>query len=163
MTYAPRDYNYFYFTGPEGRLEYSVVFDKEAKAKPVSEGAEMGYFPNEGKPQIRLFNKNGIVEFMDVKTLHKGFGHGGADVKLIASLLGVELSGVDPIQRATPEQARNAVSIADMAARSIAHGGRYVAIDQTGRDYPPFPPSPFSRYRIRNTSSDRSAMTTENR
>ena len=163
MTYAPREYNYFYFTGPEGRLEYSVVFDKEAKAKPVSEGAEMGYFPNEGKPQIRLFHKNGFVEFMDVETLHKGFGHGGADVKLIASLLGVELPGVDPIQRATPEQARNAVSIADMAARSIAHGGRYVTLDETGRDYPPFPPSPFSGYRIRNTSSDRSVMTTENK
>lgn len=140
MTYAPREYSYFYFTGHEGRLEYSVVFDAKAKPKSSSGGAEMGYFPNEGRPEIRLFHRNGSVEFIDVKTLHKGFGHGGADVKLIASVLGVELPGVDPLQRATPEQARNAVAIADMAARSIAKGGSYVAFEETGLDFPP-PPS----------------------
>ncbi len=120
--------------------EYSVVFDAKAKQKSSSGGAEMGYFPNEGRPEIRLFHKNGSVEFIDIKTLHKGFGHGGADVKLIASVLGVELPGVDPLQRTTPEQARNAVAIADMAARTIAKGGSYVAFEETGLDFPP-PPS----------------------
>ncbi|MEI6424466.1 MAG: Gfo/Idh/MocA family oxidoreductase [Lentisphaerota bacterium] len=144
MTYAPREYNYFYFTGHDGRLEYSVVFDAEAKSKAVSGGAETGHFPNVGKPEIRLFHRNGNVDFVDVKKFHKGFGHDGADVKLIASLLDVDLPGIHPVQRATLEQARNAVSIADMAARSIAQGGRYVAFEETGRDFPPFPPSTFS-------------------
>ncbi|MDD5677278.1 MAG: Gfo/Idh/MocA family oxidoreductase [Kiritimatiellae bacterium] len=141
MTFAPREYNYFYFTGTEGRLEYSVVFEPNEKLDDNRSGAETGFFANEGKPQIRLLHKDGKVEFINVKRLHKGYGHGGADVKLIASVLGVPIEGVDPIQRATPEQARNAVAIADMAARSIAGGGRYVAIEETGRDRPPLPPS----------------------
>lgn len=141
MTFAPREYSYFYFTGTAGRLEYSVVFEPAAQLDDKRGGAETGYFANEGKPQIRLFHKDGKVEFINVRQLHKGYGHGGADVKLIASVLAVPIEGVDPIQRATPEQARNAVAIADMAARSIAGGNRYVSIEETGRDRPPAPPS----------------------
>lgn len=143
MTFAPREYNYFYFTGSEGRLEYSVVFESAEKLDADRGGAEMGFFANEGKPQIRFIHKDGKVEIIDAKVLHKGFGHGGADVKLIASVLGVPIAGVDAdsIQRATPEQARNAVAIADMAARSIAGGSRYISIEETGRDRPPAPPS----------------------
>jgi len=80
------------------------------------------------------------LEFIDVDSLFEGYGHGGADVRLIADLLGMDLPGADPIQRATPEQARNAVAIADMAARSIAGNGRCVAVEETGRDFPPPPP-----------------------
>lgn len=141
VTYAPREYNYYNFTGHEGRLEYSVVFDSKAKPDQGTGGAETGFASNEGKPQVRLFHKDGAVEFVDVQKLHEGYGHGGADVKLIASLLGIELPGIDPIQRATPEQARDAVAIADMAARSIARNGSCVAFEETGRDFPPFPPS----------------------
>lgn len=141
MTFAPREYNYFYFTGTEGRLEYSVVFEPKEKIKTARGGAEMGFFANEGKPQIRLLSKGGTVEFVPAQVLRAGFGHGGADVKLVADILGVPIEGIDPIQRATPEQARHAVAIADMAARSIAAGGRRVTIEETGKDFPPFPPS----------------------
>lgn len=125
IAYAPREYNYYNFTGHEGRLEYSVVYDRTANA---------------GKSQIRLFHRDGRLEFIDVDSLFEGYGHGGADVRLIADLLGMDLPGADPIQRATPEQARNAVAIADMAARSIAGNGRCVAVEETGRDFPPPPP-----------------------
>ncbi len=141
LTFAPREYNYYYFTGTEGRLEYSVVFEPETKLETAKGGAEMGFFANEGKPQIRLLHKDGKVEFVNVRQMHKGFGHGGADLKLVGSILGVPVEGIDPIQRATPEQARNAVAISDMAARSIAAGGRTVKIEETGRDFPPTPPS----------------------
>jgi predicted dehydrogenase len=141
VAFAPREYSYFYFTGTEGRLEYSVVFEPAAPLDAQRGGAEMGFFANEGKPQIRLLRKDGTIELVNVRTLHKGFGHGGADVKLVADVLKVPIEGVDPIQRATPEQARHAVAIADMAARSIAAGGRAVTIEETGKDFPPFPPS----------------------
>ena len=65
-----------------------------------------------------------------------------ADKKLLASILDLgDVAGeIDPLQRATAEQARDAVMVADMAARSIADGGRYVTCDETGKDYPPAPP-----------------------
>jgi len=142
ITYAPREYNYFHFTGTEGRLEYDVRFEETQEAQDAPQGgAEMGFFSRKGQPEIRLIKKNGAVEFIPVRILHEGFGHGGADVKLIASILDIEIPGVDPIQRATADQGRNAIAIADMAARSIAHGGRYVSIEETGKDFPPFPPS----------------------
>jgi len=142
IAYAPREYSYFYFTGTEGRLECDTRFKagEEQEAAPFG-GAEMGFFAREGSREVRLIHKDGTVEFIPVEKLHDGFGHGGADVKLVASLLGVEVPGVDPIQRATAEQARDAVAVADMAARSIADGSRYVAIEETGKDFPPFPPS----------------------
>ncbi len=141
-TFAPREYNYYFFTGSEGRLEYRVVFEPTPAQKdaPVG-GAEMGFFSTRGQPQIQLFRNNGQVETIEVRPLHSGFGHGGADVKLVATVLGVPIEGVDPIQQATPDQARNAVAVADMAARSIAAGGREISIEDTGKDFPPFPPS----------------------
>ncbi len=149
ITFAPREYNYYSFTGTEGRLEYRVEFPPTPDTGPDAPkgGAEMGFFSTRGTPRIQLFRKDGAVENVAVEKYHAGYGHGGGDVKLVASLLDVPIEGVDPIQRATPEQARNAVAIADMAARSIAAGGREVRIEETGRDYPPFPPSAKRRAR----------------
>ena len=142
IAYAPREYSYFYFTGTEGRIECDTRFEpgEEPEAAPYG-GAEMGFFGREGKREVRRHHKDGSVEYIPVKKLHEGFGHGGADVKLLASLLDVEVPGVDPIQRASAEQARDAVAVADMAARSIAAQSRYVSIEETGDDFPPTPPS----------------------
>lgn len=140
LCFAPREYNYFYFTGTAGRLEYGMAFHKKIAAAENAGMAEMGYFEEVGKPYIRLLRNDGTVESVAVETRHADYGHGGADVKLVAALLGVPIGEVDPIQNATPDQARNAVAIADMAARSIAAGGRYVGIAETGRDFPPAPP-----------------------
>jgi len=65
-------------------------------------------------------------------------GHGGADISLIADLLGLDNS--DPHRRASPEEARQAVLVADLASRSLAAGGRPVSRDEAGRDNPPPPP-----------------------
>ncbi len=140
LAFAPREYNYFYFTGDKGRLEYGVAFTPKPAETGKQGMAEMGYFEEVGKPFIRLLKHDRTVENVAVERKHAEYGHGGADVKLIATLLGVPIENVDPIQLATPEQARNAVAIADMAARSIAAGGRYVGIEETGRDFPPAPP-----------------------
>ncbi len=140
VTFAPREYTYYYYTGTEGRIEFSVVYEPgEVKSSGV-DFAEGGVFKASGKPQVRVFKKDGSVEFVPVKKHHSNFGHGGADVKLVAHILGMSIEGVDPIQRATPEQARDSVVIADMAARSVAGKGRYVGIEETGRDFPPRPP-----------------------
>jgi predicted dehydrogenase len=141
VTFAPREYAYFYFTGDKGRLEYRVDFEPATRMADDHGGAELGVFANAGEPLIRLFHPDGAVEQIDVEPLHAGFGHGGADVKLVADILDVPIAGVDPSQQATPEQARNAVAIADMAARSIAAGGRLVSIEETGSDFPPAPPA----------------------
>jgi len=140
LAFAPREYSYFFFTGTKGRLEYMVAFNPVAPKEDTRGLAETGAVFQLGNPAIRIFRPNGTIEEIPLKKLHDGFGHGGADVKLIGSILDVEVAGVDPIARATPEQARNAVAVADMAARSIAGGGRYVGIKETGRDFPPAPP-----------------------
>ena len=141
VAFAPREYSYIFLTGTEGRLEYTVTFDATTTEAGSRGLVESGLVKLPGEPSIKRFRPNGAMEEIPVEKLHEGYGHGGADVKLIGSILGVEVAGVDPIQRATPEQARDAVAIADMASRSIADGGRYVTIDETGRDYPPAPPS----------------------
>ncbi len=141
LTFAPREYNYFYFTGTKGRMEYGVAFTPKAGQTGKQGMAEMGYFEEVGKPFIRILKHDRTVENIAVDRKHAEFGHGGADVKLIATLLNLPIENVDPIQLATPEQARNAVAIADMAARSIAGGGRYVDIKETGHDFPPAPPA----------------------
>lgn len=138
--FAPREYSYFLFTGTRGRLEYTVNFDSD-RTEDTRGKAETGAVFQEGNPSVRLFRPDGKAEDIPVNKLHEGFGHGGADVKLIGSILGVEVPGAEPIARATPQQARNAVAVADMAARSIADSGAVVNIDATGKDFPPAPPS----------------------
>ncbi len=115
VTFAPREYSYFYFTGTHGRLEMQSR-----------------------KPNLRLFSHDGKVEEFSAEQGTGEGGHGGADVKLIADILG--LPGSDPLQRAHPSEARRAVLIADLANRSIAGGGRPVRADEAGKDFPPAPP-----------------------
>ena len=112
---------------------------KAAEKNAPQGGAEMGMM-DLGERFIRLLKEDGTVQEINVERKHANFGHGGSDVKLVSALLNMPIENVDPIQHATPEQARNAVAIADMAARSIASGGRYVSIEETGRDFPPAPP-----------------------
>lgn len=120
-TFAPREYSYFHFTGTKGRLEFGTN----------SWG---------GEPYVRIAGTNRKYEHINLEhdKVKHDHGHGGADIALIADLLGFERS--HPVQRATPEEARRAVQIADMAARSIAGGGRKVTAAETGRDFPPAPP-----------------------
>ena len=123
VAFAPREYWYFNFTGTAGRLEVGVSV--------AAEKAE-GY--------LRVTRADGTVESVDVQRDRGEHGHGGADVKLVADIVGLE--GSDPIQRAAPAEAREAVLVADLAARSIASGGRSVKAEEAGRDYPPAPPVP---------------------
>jgi predicted dehydrogenase len=123
VAFAPREYWYFHFTGTAGRLEAGVSV--------AAEKAE-GY--------LRVTGADGTVEDVDVRRDRGEHGHGGADVKLLADILG--LGGSDPLQRARPEEARRAVLVADLAARSIASGGRAVPAEEAGKDYPPAPPQP---------------------
>ena len=139
VTFAPREYFYYYFTGDKGRLEYGISFKSKAGKDSQQGLAETGML-DLGDRFIRLLKEDGTVQEIKIEHKHANYGHGGADVKMIATLLNVPIENVDPIQPATPEQARNAVAIADMAARSIASGGRYVSIEETGRDFPPAPP-----------------------
>jgi predicted dehydrogenase len=118
ITFAPKEYMYMNFTGTAGRLE-------------------LGSDPGSGGQYLRHYHSNGKVENFDFKTGGGEHGHDAADTLLVADILGME--GSDPIQRATPEEARQAVLVADMAARSIAAGGRPVCAEETGRDFPPQP------------------------
>lgn len=140
VCFAPREYYYFYFTGTQGRLEYGVSFIPGRQTSGQSGMAEAGYFEEVGKPFIRILRHDGTVENVAVILKHDGYGHAGADVKMVAAVLNVPIEGIDPIQPATPDQACNAVAIADMAARSIAADGRYVKIEELGHDKPPAPP-----------------------
>lgn len=118
LTFAPKEHWFFYVTGTEGRLEVGVT----------SDGAG---------PYLRVINKDGSVEEVDYEREAGEHGHGGADVRLIADLLGLE--GSLPLQRAEPYEALRAVAIADMASRSMVDGGRLVRLDECGKDYPPAP------------------------
>ena len=115
VAFAPQEYAYYYFTGTRGRLEMQSR-----------------------RPNLRVYRYDGEVEEVAFEREHGEHGHGGADVKLIADILG--LPGSDPMQRAHPAEARRAVLIADLANRSIAAGGKPFAADAAGKDFPPAPP-----------------------
>jgi predicted dehydrogenase len=119
LAFSPREYVYFNFTGASGRLE-------------------CGSNSTDGKPYLRLLHNDGKVELIDFQSDRGEHGHGGADVRLIADILG--LPGSDPLQRAAPREARRAVLVADLASRSIAAGGRPMPASAAGKDYPPAPP-----------------------
>jgi len=119
VTFAPRGFCYFNFTGTTGRLE-------------------TGYSSVNGEPYLRLTGEDKKVQDIDVKSDDDASGHGGADIRLIADRLGLGES--DPLQRATPAEARRAVLISDLAARSIAAGGWPMKPETAGRDFPPAPP-----------------------
>jgi predicted dehydrogenase len=119
VTFAPREFWYFYFTGTKGR-------------------AELGINSADGQLYLRVTNPDGKTENIDCKQGSGEHGHGGADIELIADTLGMGHS--DPLQRAVPAEARRAVLIADLAARSIAAGGRAVKCEEAGKDFPPPPP-----------------------
>jgi len=117
LTFSPQEYTYFSFTGSQGRLE---VQSRD--------------------PQLMMGGLDGKVEPVEYERVREygEHGHGGADVCLIADILG--LPGSHPLQRADVREARRAVLIADLANRSIAEGGRPVHADEAGKDYPPAPP-----------------------
>lgn len=114
LAFAPKEYCYFNFTGTRGRMEMQSR-----------------------KPNLRVVGHDGQAEEVSFERERGEHGHGGADVRLIADILG--LAGSHPLQRAHPAEARRAVLIADLANRSIAAGGRPVRADEAGRDFPPAP------------------------
>ncbi len=118
VTFSPREFWYFHFTGTLGR-------------------AELGLNSYDGQVYLRVLNPDGKTEHIKCELGSGEHGHGGADIALIADILG--LGGSDPLQRATPEEARRCVLIADLAARSIASGGRTVQHNEAGKDFPPPP------------------------
>lgn len=119
LTFAPIEFNYFFFTGKKGRLE-------------------LGNDPSRGAPYVRHHTPEGDVKEIPFERGRGEHGHGGADVKLIADILG--LPGSEEIQKAHPGEARRAVLIADLSARSIADGGKPKKAEDAGSDYPPAPP-----------------------
>jgi predicted dehydrogenase len=119
VTFSPKEFSYFYFTGTKGRLE-------------------MGISSIDSKPYLRILRPGGKAEEISFEKGAGEDGHGGADILLIADILGMK--GSEPLQRAVPEEARRAVLVADLAARSIAGGGRPVKAGEAGKDYPPAPP-----------------------
>lgn len=120
QTFAPREFWYFYFTGTKGRLE-------------------VGLSPVDAKPYVRLTGADKKVEDIVFEREAGEHGHGNADIQLMEALVGIE--GGDPLQRATPEEARRAVLVADLCARSIARGGAVVKASEAGKDRPPAPPN----------------------
>jgi predicted dehydrogenase len=118
VAFAPREYAYFHFTGTRGRVE-------------------MGQHSWDRSPYLRIVRADGKVEEVKVERDRGEHGHGGADLRLIADILGLGQS--DPLQKATVEEARRAVLVADLAARSIAWG-RPVRAEEAGCDFPPPPP-----------------------
>ena len=121
VTFAPREHCYYTLTGTAGRIE-------------------MGRGSVDGKAYLRVIRPDKTVEEIDVAGDRGQHGHDRADQLLIADILG--LGQFDPLQKAEPAEARRAVLIADLAARSIAAGGRGVRPGEAGRDYPPAPPQP---------------------
>ena len=121
LTFAPREHNYYNFTGTEGRLE-------------------MGTNSRDGKAYLRVIRPDKSVEEFDVTSGSGQHGHDNADQLLISDILGME--GPDPLQKAEPWEARRAILVADLAARSIAAGGKAISADAAGTDCPPAPPKP---------------------
>ncbi|OPX25224.1 MAG: hypothetical protein B1H04_00370 [Planctomycetales bacterium 4484_123] len=127
VAFAPEEYCYFNFTGTRGRLEMQ---SREPQLRMGQLGGKMEDVSLRPEPVEGQLPADDYVEH----------GHGGADVCLIADILG--LPGSHPLQRAHPKEARRAVLIADLANRSIAAGGRPVRAEEAGKDYPPAPPPP---------------------
>jgi hypothetical protein len=113
--FAPHQHSYINITGTTGRLE-------------MCRGSDI----------LKWWRGDSELEEFDFASEHVEHGHGGTDGKMLADLIGVRPS--DPLLRADPLEARRAVLIADLAARSIAAGGRPVSAEEAGRDYPPAPP-----------------------
>ena len=119
VTFAPREHCYYRLTGTQGRIE-------------------MGTGSTDGKAYLRIIRPDKTVEQIDVAGDRGLHGHDQADQLLIADILG--LGRCDPLQKAEPWEAKRAVLIADLAARSVAAAGRPVWADEAGRDFPPAPP-----------------------
>ncbi len=119
LTFAPREHTYYRFTGTKGRLE-------------------MGGDSCGNPPHLRIIYPDKSVEEIAITADRGQHGHDDADQALIADILG--MGGSDPLQKAEPWEARRAVLIADLAARSIAAGGKAIFADAAGKDHPPAPP-----------------------
>jgi predicted dehydrogenase len=118
ITFGPKSSVYFYFNGSKGRVEI---------------GTDML-----GQEFCRIIWANKTVENIPMQKGEGEHGHGGADVRLMGHILGIDL--LDPLYQANPIEAKMAVDVADMAARSIAKNGVPVSISEVGKDFPPAPP-----------------------
>jgi predicted dehydrogenase len=131
--YGPREYVFFEFVGTNGSLEagQDALTKKEylrivRQRKSPDDGILAGGAEAEE------------ISFDDEGGMH---GHGGADVRMLASFLGYKDGiSVDPKILATGEEAKFAVLAADMANRSLAKKGIPIWAKDTGKDFPPAPP-----------------------
>ncbi len=124
VTYAPKEYVYFFFTGTKGRIEF-------------------GRDPKTDTRYLRHYKTDGTFDEIDIaseSTEHE-HGHGDADMALIADMIGLSGNKKDPMLEATPEEARRAVLIADLASRSKLAGGKFIDASEAGNDFPPAPNS----------------------
>ncbi len=121
VTFSPNEFWYFNLTGTKGRIEFGI--------DPTSKGYYFRITESDGKTKEFNSEKEGGEH-----------GHDHADECLVADILG--LPGSDPLQKALPEEAKKAVMISEMAAISVANGGRRVKASETGKS---FPPAPYSR------------------
>lgn len=123
LNFGPREFVFINITGTEGRIESGITSDT-------------------GDEYVRYITNDNSIKYMDFKDEGGMHGHGGADIRMLASMLGFEGEYIDSNSLATAEEARLAVLPADMANRSLARGGVPICADETGRDIPPVQPQP---------------------
>ncbi len=129
-TFGPREQCYFEICGTEASLEAGS--DTLNGGEYVRIIKQKSYNPESMYMDGATIEK---IEFGDEGGMH---GHGGADVRMVASLLGL----TDDFAMATAEEAALAVGAADIANRSLAAGGVPVWMKDAGKDYPKAPPQP---------------------
>ncbi len=118
-TFSPKEHWYLNFTGEKGRIE-------------------IGANSWDGIPYFRMYR---LGEEPVIKVLGKEggeHGHEDSDSRLVADML--ELKGSHPLLKALPWEARRAVMLCEMVARSVAADGRPVKSSETGKGFPPPPP-----------------------
>jgi len=129
-TFGPREHVFFEICGTEGSLE--------AGCDPMRGGEYVRIIRQASFNPDSMYMDGATSEdmaFGDEGGMH---GHGGADMRMVASLLGL----TEYQALATAEEAALAVAAAEMANRSLAMGGRPVPMDEAGAGYPPAPPQP---------------------
>ncbi len=141
--FGPREYVFFEFVGTEGSIEAGqdgLTHKEYLRVIKMKKSADKdGILHDKAEAEE--------ISFEDEGGMH---GHGGADMRMLASFLGFkEGVAVDPAILASGEEAKSAILGADMANRSLAEGGRVVWKEETGKDFPPTPPQPSWCSKIR--------------
>jgi hypothetical protein len=126
LNFGPPEYCGFSVTGTLGELRFGTA-----------------KLPGE-KEYVTIAYNDGRVENVDFE--HEGgmHGHGGADVRMVAAMLGFEGKYVSQDHLATAEDARQAIIAAELANLSLANNGTIATLADVGKRFPPQPPQPSS-------------------